>query len=165
MKQLHTSAATSINATRLPRAYKTAMGMADMRADIHTMLDFGCGRYIGHLRACAASHGIAWAGYDPFNYPTDIIGRAFDMVVCSNVLNVIDSDDVILDILHKIASHMRRDSVAVIAVYEGDKSGVGRETMQDCYQRNAKMKDYIQYLNQVFGHINVVNGAFICAID
>lgn len=164
-EQLHTSAPTSINATRLPRAYKVAMNMADMRADIRTMLDYGCGRYTDHLTTCASMHALTWAGYDPFNYPTNIDGQTFDMIVCANVLNVIDSDDVILDILHKIASHMRPGGVAVITVYEGDKSGVGRETMQDCYQRNAKMKDYIQYLNRIFGCINIVNGAFICAID
>jgi hypothetical protein len=34
-----------------------------------------------------------------------------------------------------------------ITVYEGDKSGVGRETKKDCWQRNERLYVYLEKFN------------------
>ena len=36
----------------------------------------------------------------------------------------------------------------IIQIYEGDKSGIGRQTAKDCYQRNEKTEKYLGYVNK-----------------
>lgn len=88
MKQDHTSAHTSINATKLPRVFNLATFSPG-----EIILDFGCGRYTDHIRATARRTG----------------GRY------------------------------------LVTVYEGDRSGNGRETMPDCWQRNEKARAYLRF--------------------
>lgn len=154
MKQNYTSAATSINRTRLPAVY----GKVDL-SQFACVLDYGCGRYTDHIRV-AMPEGVNYLPYDPYNQPANVNresvaaldrakrDRAPVAVVCSNVLNVIDGEAEIRDILRNIAAVIRTDnrSRAYITVYEGDRTGNGRPTGPDQYQRNERLPDYLRFI-------------------
>lgn len=149
MKQTYTSAATSINANRLPAVFRK------LPEKPLVLFDYGCGRYTEHIRE--ALPGTAYLPYDAFNQPEAVntrsrryaesfhaAGVAVD-VVCSNVLNVIAEDTVIDSIAADIAHIIRGGGCAYITVYEGDKTGRGRQTGPDQYQRNERLRDYLRF--------------------
>ena len=152
MKQNYTSANTSINKSKLPTAYTTYKPHG-------IVLDYGCGKYIDHIRKYCFDCGcIGYLPFDKYNQPEDInrkvlkFGRLWgaDSIYCCNVLNVIDSDDAVLDVLNDINVCMHLNSVAYIQIYEGDKSGKGKATKTDCYQRNERAEAYTKFITQVF---------------
>lgn len=168
--QTYSSAATSINSTKLPAVYTRVSDSAYQWAD--KLLDYGCGRYIDHLIKYTAKHSSIpddryyhycwWYGYDRFNRPDEWNAQALErfaesdkpfvnrMVFCSNVLNVIDSDDVVKGIAGFLTACAISGAAVMVTVYEGDKSGIGRETKADCYQRNEKITDYLKYFDKSF---------------
>ena len=140
MKQNYTSANTSINKNKLPVLYsKVDFFYFD------SVLDYGCGKFNNGKEFCE-NRGIQWFGYDPYNRTDEENREActalFDAVLCSNVLNVIDSDDVIQGIVDTIVG---TECPYFFTVYEGNKSGEGCVSMWDCYQRNEKTKDYLRF--------------------
>ena len=148
----HTSAATSINAAKLPRVYNVATF-----APGEIILDYGCGKYTDHIRA-ALPDGVQYLPYDPYNQPQPVnlastkavtaavrAGKPVT-VVCSNVLNVIDNADAVQAIADQLRGTARRTGGRyLVTVYEGDRSGNGRETMPDCWQRNEKTREYLRF--------------------
>lgn len=151
MTQTYTSAATSINSVKLPVVYR--------RIDIQPgdeILDYGCGRYVDHIREYVHERLGMWDGYDPFNYPTDIPEDfRYDTVVCSNVLNVIDSDSVLHEIVGELARRLRKTGTCYISIYEGDKTGNGRPTKADCYQRNERTREYLPLVRRWFDNVEI----------
>lgn len=156
--QTYTSAATSINSVKLPAVYS--------RVELfpgESVLDYGCGRYVNHLQNFVNCRGCGWKGYDPFNYPTEIPGyEHFDVVICSNVLNVIDSDFVVDEILSELAWRCRATGRCYISIYEGDRTGNGRPTKADCYQRNQKTRDYLPMIYRHFKSCYVSGNVITC---
>lgn len=159
MSQTYTSAGTSINRTKLPAVYKKAHFYSK------NILDYGCGQYTKHIEEHVKSLNKIYLPYDPYNQPvqeqiaTDeklnllLANECPIDVVCSNVLNVIDDDEEINGIAKTIMDIiMRTGGFGFITVYEGDKSGIGRQTGKDQYQRNEPLKNYLKYFN---GHIKV----------
>lgn len=148
MKQERTSANTSINKNKLPAAFQK------YRPHGH-VCDYGCGKYTHHIREYVDYSGaLSYNPYDPYNkdaFINDCTERfaayhGYDMIYCCNVLNVIDSDDEIIKILADLFRWTRETGQIIIQIYEGNKSGTGRETKFDCYQRNMKTIDYLQYI-------------------
>lgn len=150
MAQTFTSASTSINSTRLPAVYRTAP------LNHRYVIDYGCGKYVAHIREAVAPR--AYFPYDPFNQPADVNDATMTFIrvamqehipldiVCSNVLNVIDSDTVVTDIAKQICDIVETTGgTAYITVYEGNRSGVGRQTGADQYQRNAPHHQYLRF--------------------
>ena len=103
--QNYTSSGTSVNRTKLPAVYRKVT-LSDTTPFV---VDYGCGKYISHIREYLAREGRILYPYDPFNQPKGVNlgtmhfirvasehGTEVD-VVCSNVLNVIDSDGDITD--------------------------------------------------------------------
>ena len=41
-------------------------------------------------------------------------------------------------------------AAVMVTVYEGDKSGAGRVTKADCYQRNERIGEYLKYFGEGF---------------
>lgn len=170
MTQTYTSASTSINSTKLPAIYSRVSDTAYQWAD--KLLDYGCGRYIDHLIKYTAKHSAIpddryyhycwWYGYDRFNRDAAANAKALAdfaesdnpftnrMVFCSNVLNVIDSDDVVKGITGFLTACAISGVAVMVTVYEGDKSGIGRPTKADCYQRNEKIAEYLKYFDKSF---------------
>lgn len=150
--QTYTSAATSINATRLPAVY-SRLDPDALR--MQQVLDYGCGRYTGHIRAHV--EGVCdgeYLPYDLYNQPAAVNvhsrreaarGDVGLSVICSNVLNVIDSTDVVKSIVDELAGYAADGAAVYVTVYEGDRSGVGRATGADSYQRNEKVTNYLQF--------------------
>lgn len=143
--QQRTSAGTSINAQKLPRIYTALRAvMAGQR-----VIDYGCGRYTDHLKAYGDGIGADIHFFDPYNQP-DSVNRATEattgaaFAICSNVLNVIDSDRAVTDC---IAGALRLgNGRAYFTVYEGDGSGMARETQNgQSWQRNARLRDYARF--------------------
>ena len=161
MRQNYTSAATSINKTRLPAVY----GKVSIPAG-NIVLDYGCGRYTDRIKA--AIPGSEYLPYDPYNQPQNVnaatvkrldaavMNRQPVTVICSNVLNVIDGDEEVRSICRNISDIVRRtDGRAYITVYEGDRTESGRQTGPDQYQRNEKLASYLRFIPyDVHAHTN-----------
>ena len=152
MAQTFTSAATSINSTKLPRVYRHVKP-----APGSVVLDYGCGRYTDHIRS-ALPEDVKYLPWDPYNQPGHVnkatamllwryvnAGRPLT-VVCSNVLNVIDDENTVASIADDLATvAIRSGGTVYVTVYEGDGSGVGRQTGPDQWQRNEKLRSYLRY--------------------
>lgn len=165
MAQTFTSSGTSINRTKLPAVYGKAVFTSPV------VFDYGCGKYIDHIREhLREKYGAVLLPFDPFNQPRDVNGEsrryvsnciAYQLpvdVVCSNVLNVIDSETSIRTIAWNIENIVRKTGgTGYVTVYEGDRSGVGRQTGSDQYQRNEPLKAYLKY----FPNGTIRNGMII----
>jgi len=153
MAQTYTSSATSVNRSKLPAVYRRA----SFTPSSPFVMDYGCGKYTDHIREYLKGYGKMLYPYDPYNQP-DVVNRhtlefldwASDNhcevdVVCSNVLNVIDSEHELEIIARNIRNIVRiTGGKAFITVYEGDRSGIGRQTGKDQYQRNEKLRSYLR---------------------
>lgn len=156
MKQHFTSAATSINKDRLPAIYSKVTFNSFSR-----VLDYGCGKYTDHIKAATPAN---YFPYDPYNQPDSVNANTrrelttcpASAAVCSNVLNVIDSDSAIADLLHDIASMI--DGVLYVTVYEGTGKGNGKQTGPDQYQRNMKTRGYVPLIAAAGYDCTVKNG-------
>ena len=152
MAQNFTSAATAVNgkAGKLPAIYKK------INLDGLCILDIGCGAEVSHIRSFCKKSGAKWYGIDPYNR-TDSQNRynfsewkkaaesgAETLVVSSNVLNVIDDERVIKGAVNAITVN---GGAYVVTVYEGNGSGVGKQTGVDQWQRNEKLKEYLKYFS------------------
>lgn len=150
-KQSVTSKDTSINSKKLPAIY------GKLAAEFLSgyVLDYGCGKYTDHIRDHVESKGYAhYLPFDPYNQTHDtnmdskaaaLAHREKTIAVCSNVLNVIDSDDAIVAALLDMAAMA---ATIHITVYEGDRTGKGKYTSDDSYQRNMRIKDYMPLLEK-----------------
>ena len=143
MNQVITSKFTSINKEKFPRLY-THINWKEFNH--MTVLDYGCGRYTQHIRKLMWRHDIQWYGYDPYWQPEVLNEEALecepDIVVCSNLFNVIQDDSEVSRI-HDFIRYRLCPEFFYFNVYEGDKSGIGRITKPDCWQRNQKLEDYL----------------------
>lgn len=112
-------------------------------------LDYGSGRPNPDTHYRIHKEGILYLPYDPYwvsewenkeamtLYPT--------VVICSNLLNVIDDNEEV----RYIHEYIRGLKVPYfIRVFEGKGDGIGRETKLDCWQRNEKTSAYL-YLNEI----------------
>ena len=167
MNQSYSSASTSINSKKLPSVYgkikPSALGCLDL------ILDYGAGRYVQHIReyvhstACRADgERPVYVEYDKYNQSEETNAVAFNAlmlaeclghavaIISSNVLNVIDSDDTVAAIAEWLDKKAKTGEDIYVTVYEGDKSGVGRQTGADAYQRNLKTREYLRWFSDRF---------------
>lgn len=164
MAQKLTSSATSINKTKLPAVFRKATFTAPL------VMDYGCGRYTDHIDAFIRDQHRTYLPYDPYNQPDDrnattatLVCNAMYLrypvdVVCSNVLNVIDDDGEVQKIAHHLEQIVSASGgKAFVTVYEGDRSGDGRVTGPDQYQRNAPLRSYLRF----FSNAKISNGMII----
>lgn len=148
-----TSANTSINSKKLPAIYnKINFSNFD---DGFSVLDYGCGKFNNAKDYINSINGM-WYGYDPYNRTQEenniALSQNTDCIICSNVLNVLFDAGAIFEIVRDIYGRIEKNQHrAFIAVYEGNKSRVGKITKKDCYQRNEPLVDYLKYFDAVFG--------------
>ena len=150
MAQSFTSKDTSINKGKLPAIYrKLGNKIRGMR-----VLDYGCGRYVDHIREHLESLDCTPYFYDPYNRPEEenykwcsVCGyQNDDVIICSNVLNVIDDDKTVNEIIH------------VLGFFAKDKTGRGRQTGKDQYQRNEKAAAYLERIRNLGYWAEMKNG-------
>ena len=151
---------TSKNTSRvqLPYLHKTPLARAAILNS--NVLDYGAG--LSHELASefvmrnGAEH-YAW--FDPYWNSTGgncnaLMNAPFDVVLCSNVLNVIDSDNALFNAVYHMLSLIKHDGksgfgTVLLTVYEGDRSGFARPT-RDGYQRNLRTSEYEAMINAKF---------------
>ena len=149
--QKYTSANTSINKTKLPKVYSNTKFSGKV-------FDLGCGKYTVHIRRHLEKENSTLLPYDPFNQPANVNADSLNKVlnsirkhepvnvVCSNVLNVIDDDNEVQKICKRIEYIVRKTGGhGFLTVYEGDRSGIGRKTGADQYQRNEPIRNYLRF--------------------
>lgn len=150
-RQTISSAATSVRTISAAYTNKnTAMYLRD-----RVVLDYGCGRYNDAERyAREKLHVREWYGFDPYNRTAEQndacwtglqeYGNAAETTILSNVLNVIqDLDDRMNTILDAMSHTIR---TLIVKIYEGNKTGVGRQTRSDSWQENRAAATYIPEL-------------------
>lgn len=152
-RQKITSAATSINT--LNGVYKKIIGKYPLGTSI---LDVGCGKYDTN-KEFADKNGFAWFGIDPYNRTPEYNDASLkalynwcnapDIIMLNNVCNVIKEDDILMDVLGQIYDYADDNTDIYITIYEGDKSGRGKETTKG-YQRNWKLIKYSDYILEYF---------------
>lgn len=150
---MRTSANTSIN-KRVPALFKKVQWEEGT-----VNLDYGCGKYPEYARDYVTKRGVVNIAYDPYNYrkTEDVWFRfKYNTVTLSNVLNVIESKEARRMVLLTCLDVLRDGGKLYITVYEGDKSGVGRETKKDCWQENRPLKDYAKEIP--YGTVVIKNG-------
>lgn len=113
-----------------------------------------------------ASKGVESFIYDPFCKPPEhnkavieeIVRRGgADYVVCSNVLNVIKEESARDVILHNIKRMAKPNGIIYFTVFEGDKSGRGRETKWGNWQNHKKLAEYLPEVKRYFYNTFVVH--------
>lgn len=148
--QKYTSKNTSVNSKRVPALFSKFCFKGK------SVLDYGCGKYPEIIKEYVESFSGKYFGYDPYNLGNEIPeNQMFDVVTISNVLNVIQEDEVIENIIHEA---MRIANTAIIAIYEGDKSGIGRATKKDCYQRNQSKYWYYRFIGNMGYKVEIKSG-------
>ena len=146
--QSYSSKNTSVNSKKLPAIYNKIKWRSFSG---QTVLDIGAGKYTQHIKDFLSYWDIHYVPFDPYNCSAEDNLYAScvhpDVVICSNVFNVIKEKEVIYDLYFMIASF---NVPFFITIYEGDKSWVGRETKKDCYQRNETIDAYVlTYLDKI----------------
>ena len=146
-----TSKFTSVNSKKLPAIYNRLDYSALLNywqtlskfEKTPIILDFGCGRYTDHIEHFLSTKGFIYKGYDPYwkegkENQDSLLCEPF-IVICSNVLNVINDDIILNELQSKVRSFSfatnldKRQSLYYISIYTGKK---------DCYQRNQKIRTY-----------------------
>lgn len=141
--QKHTSKNTSVNKENLPRIY-THINWEKFSGE--KVLDYGCGRYTQHIQKLMALYGIDWYGYDPYwrskLLNMDALHCNPNIVVCSNVFNILDNyRDVVR--IHDYIRYKLCPTFFFYTVFEGSKTGIGKESRKDCWQRNETLENYL----------------------
>jgi len=143
INQNYSSANTSINSVKLPAVSKVIKW--EMFRD-KRVLDYGGGKYNNFKDWLKENYNIDLLIYDPYNRTKEENDHAlenpiFDLVLCSNVLNVIKEEEVVDKIIFNITQ--MADNF-VFSIYEGNKSGIGKNSKKDCWQRNEVKTDYLE---------------------
>lgn len=166
--QKHSSKNTSINTVRLPAVYKNIHWRRyNNFVDQYHVIDIGCGRIETQQMIKKLMNGYGIKRFYPWDpYHECIISKSKTLqvmnntetkkiIICSNVLNVIDNDDDLNVLITSICdmsviqepNGIYRMNPVFITVYEGDKSSIGRETKKDCWQRNERLRVYLEKFN------------------
>ena len=149
LTQEFSSANTSINITKLPAIYNK-LNPIEMWG--LTIFDYGVGKVktLNNIARWGLENDITILGYDKFNlssdYNRDMLKQVYkaDVFICSNVICTIKEDEIVQSIIDFILQY---NKPFFFKIYEGNKSGVGKPSKKDCYQRNMKIKDYLTYFN------------------
>lgn len=144
--QIHTSKNTSVNHSKIPYLINH-IDWKQFRGG--RCLDYGSGKLNPNVEIIFKNNKIQYLPYDPYWLDEKTNNKAMclypTVVICSNLLNVIDDNNT----MHHIHQYIQGLKVPYfIKVYEGDKSYISRETKKDCYQRNWPTEEYL-YSNEI----------------
>lgn len=165
-EQEFSSAATSINSTKLPAIYN----MVNFRSG-DVVVDFGGGKFdnaVNYLK----DKGVTLLVYDPYNRSAEHNKEVLrilkehggaDAAVNSNVLNVIKEPEAREAVLRNIKKITKRGAPIYITVYEGKGDGAEGPTKSG-YQLNRKTGDYMDEVGSVFSNVKR-KGKLITAIN
>ncbi len=169
-QQSVTSKNTSVNAKKLPVGLSHA---ANYISDGDVLLDYGCGRY-RNGKDFVESLGAYYSGFDPFHASVAqnalaqilIEQNSIDVIVCSNVLNVLPEDVLVDDAIKLFIELLVGGAkVVVISIYEGDRTGLGRLTGRDRYQRNELTSAYKEKIRRFDSELMVGGSGNVITIQ
>lgn len=165
--QKYKSASTSINKNKLPATF----GKLDVMGVIQpgmVIADVGGGKFDNAVE-WARSKGAELFVIDPYNRDYQHNADALksvrnnaDVVTINNVLNVILEPHQRLKVLMRAYRLLKNDGTCYILVYEGDKTGIGKETQgSKSWQNNSPLKDYLPEVKEVFNKAIIKNGMIV----
>lgn len=153
--QVYTSAKTSINSSKLPAIFKLVKWESDtVNADV------GGGKF-DNATEFLSSLNVKSYIYDPYNRSAEhnnSVCKAIsnndgtDTTTCSNVLNVIAEKEARKAVILNCYNFLKENGTAYFTVYEGNKSGEGKETTSG-YQLNQKTEYYVSEIKTVFRNV------------
>ena len=101
VRQSYSSKNTSVNSKKLPAIYNKIKWNSFSG---QTVLDIGAGKYTQHIKSFLSRWGIHYVPFDPYNCSAEDNLYAScvhpDVVICSNVFNVIKEKEVIYDLFY-----------------------------------------------------------------
>lgn len=168
MTQKISSKNTALN--QIASTFK-AKRYAELFAD-SIVLDYGCGKGLSRDYCLNTLQVKNWYGWDKFNDGfTDktVISRFIEdahdgknrdykkVITVNNVLNVLQNEQdikVIFAFCLSMIKHTRNCTV-IFKIYEGNKSGNGKTTKRDCYQRNERTAVYEKMLNEFIKKVKI----------
>lgn len=120
------------------------------------VLDYGCGKGLSKEFCEKTYNNCKVFLYDPYQ-GFDETNKFFEscsqntknIITCNNVLNVLQ-DDILKSVITHIA--MLADyylTDVIFKIYEGNKTGNGKITKNDCYQRNEKTESYVTLIDTI----------------
>ena len=128
------------------------------------VIDIGCGKYTNH-QLISSLYDADIIGYDPYVLSKEenhlALSKTYQVAVLSNVLNVIPEQGIRYGTLRLAASLA---PIILISVYQGNKSGIGKQTKPNCWQQNRKKASYLPEIKQALYqyHVQSIQDAFIC---
>lgn len=151
MTQLITSKDTSLN--QVPATFKR---VAWVSGNIN--FDIGAGKYTKFTEALA-NVGVTNYSYDPYHLTYDENKNALmktyakaDTVTVNNVLNVISEQTEQLAVIKTALKAVSLNGTAYFLIYEGNKSGNGKETTKG-WQWNTKAEKYVDLIKVYFSNV------------
>lgn len=155
LQQAHDSAATSINGNKLPAAFNKIKWQEGS-----VNLDLGGGKF-DNATEFLKGKGVENLIFDPFNRDAEwnkriaeqVQAGGVDSVTCNNVLNVIDNEASRENVILQASKAIKPDGVAYFYIYEGDKSGIGKDKGQGRWQNNMTTRQYIPEISKYFGDV------------
>jgi hypothetical protein len=128
-------------------------------------LDLGGGKYDKNTNFFNAK-GIFNYVYDLYNRSQEhnedtlkSIKNGADFTIISNVLNVIKEESEQIKLLEFAKQHT--NGCIYISVYEGNKSGIGKMSKEDCFQHNKRTTEYMKIVQSVFKNVTIKYGIII----
>ncbi len=170
LKQEFSSKDTSINSTKAPAVFGAVEDKLGGWQKGTVNVDIGGGKF-DTLTQKLAEKGVTNYIYEPFG--RSINANAYilaqlqarknlgDTATCSNVLNVIKEAEIRANVVHQVAKAIKPDGVAYFTIYEGDKTGRGKKTKDDCWQNNRKTVTYVEDVKQFFGDVELKGGVIV----
>jgi hypothetical protein len=162
--QEFTSAATSINKTKLPEAYTTIHRKMGWKPDT-THIDIGGGKFDNAVEFLEKL-GVKAHVFDPFNRPEEHntkvmqeVGKeGADSASLFNVLNVIKEPEYRHEALKTAHSTLKPGGRIFISIYEGDRTGQGKQTKKDSWQNNMTTAAHLPEVRKVFPNARIEHG-------
>ncbi|WP_425263792.1 hypothetical protein [Vibrio owensii] len=166
--QKYTSKQTSINSKKLPAVFGKVQKQFGWKKD-SLNVDLGGGKFDNASSFLLDEFNVTSLIYDPYNRPEPHNRQVLescgtskcDTVTISNVLNVICEESAQLELLKLAHSILKPEGHAYITVYEGNRSGKGRQTGPDQWQENKKLSEYSKLVDYVFGNHEIKGGMMI----
>ncbi len=128
-------------------------------------LDYGGGKY-EKATLWLLEQGVTNLVYDEYNrspeHNKEVLSFAdeyAESTTCFNVLNVIKEKKYRKQV---IKNCKRKNTKAIyFSVYEGDKSGEGRQTRNNDYQNNKRLSEYLDEVKSVYSSATMKKGMII----
>lgn len=128
------------------------------------VLDYGCGKGLSKEFCEKTYNNCQVFLYDPFHGFDEVNDflesckkSKNNIITCNNVLNVLQDDVLNTEIVSIAVFANYAYTDVIFKIYEGDRSGIGRISKKDCYQRNEKTENYMSLIIEMFNNNTIGN--------